>query len=183
MRRLLLPVIALAFGAGTARADDQLLYVGAGLTRTDIKDIASTASDFNTTSWKVLAGFRPISMFAVEADYIDLGSETTGFSNGASAHLEYQAFAGYAVGFVPLPVPAVDVFGKIGLARWSSSGSNVSLPGNFFSLSDNGTEFAWGIGAQAHFGSLGVRLEYESFSIPNTNGANVFSLDVMYSFL
>jgi hypothetical protein len=182
MRRLLLPVIALALGAGVARADD-LLYVGAGLTRNDVKDIASTASDFNTTSWKVLAGFRPISWFAAEADYIDLGSETAGFSNGASAHLEYKAFAGYAVGFVPLPVPYADVFGKVGLARWSSSGSNVSLPGNFFSISDNGTEFAWGIGGQAHFGSLGVRLEYESFSIPNTNGANVFSLDVMLSFL
>jgi opacity protein-like surface antigen len=181
MRRLLLPVIALALGVGVARADDQLLYVGAGLTRNDIKDIASTASDFNTTSWKVLAGFRPISMFAVEADYLDLGSQTTGFAN-SSAHLQYKAFTGYAVGFVPLPVPNVDVFGKIGLARWSSSGSNVSLPGNFFSLSDSGTEFAWGIGAQAHVGTLGVRLEYESFNIPNTNGANVFSLDAMLSF-
>jgi outer membrane immunogenic protein len=182
MRRLLpLPVIALALAAGVARADD-LLYVGAGLTRNDVKDIASTASDFNTTSWKVLAGFRPISLFAVEADYINLGSQTTSFSD-STAHLEYKAFAGYAVGFAPLPIPYVDVFGKIGLARWSSSGSNVSLPGNFFSLSDNGTEFAWGIGAQVHFGSLGARLEYESFNIPNTNGANVFSLDVMYSFL
>ena len=182
MRRLLpLPVIALALAAGVARADD-LLYVGAGLTRNDVKDIASTASDFNTTSWKVLAGFRPISLFAVEADYINLGSQTTSFSD-STAHLEYKAFAGYAVGFAPLPIPYVDVFGKIGLARWSSSGSNVSLPGNFFSLSDNGTEFAWGIGGQVHFGSLGARLEYESFNIPNTNGANVFSLDVMYSFL
>ena len=183
MRRLLLmPVIALTLGVGVARADD-LLYVGAGLTRNDIKDIASTASDFNTTSWKLLAGFRPVSMFAVEADYIDLGSQTSSFSNDTSAHLQYRAFAGYAVGFVPLPVPYADVFGKVGLARWSSSGSNVSLPGNFFSISDNGTEFAWGIGAQVHFGTLGVRLEYESFNIPNTNGANVFSLDVMLSFL
>ena len=179
MRKLLLPLLLLAFGAGAARADD-LLYLGAGITRNSVKDIAQTASDFNTTSWKVLAGFRPISWFAAEADYIDLGSETTSFTN-ANAHLQYKAFTGYAVGFVPLPVPFVDVFGKVGLARWSSSGSNVALPGNFFSLSDSGTEFAWGIGAQAHMGSLGVRLEYESFSIPNTNGANVFSLDAMLS--
>jgi len=180
MRKLLLPVLVLALGAGAARADQELLYLGAGITRNSVKDIASTASDFNTTSWKLLAGFRPISMFAVEADYIDLGSQTTSFSN-ASAHLQYKAFTGYAVGFLPLPVPYVDVFAKIGLARWSSSGSNVALPGNFFSLSDSGTEFAWGIGAQAHMGKLGVRLEYESFSLPNTNGANVFSLDAMLS--
>ncbi|HEV8018208.1 MAG TPA: outer membrane beta-barrel protein [Steroidobacteraceae bacterium] len=180
MRKLLLTALVLAFGAGAARADEGLLYLGAGITRNSVKDIASTASDLNSTSWKVLAGFRPISWFAVEADYIDLGSETTNFTS-ATAHLQYKAFTGYAVGYVPLPVPFVDVFGKVGLARWSSSGSSVTLPSNFFSLSDNGTEFAWGIGAQAHMGNLGVRLEYESFNIPNTNGANVFSLDVMLS--
>ena len=31
------------------------------------------------------------------------------------------------------------------------------MPSGFFSLSQNGTEFAWGIGAQAHFGMFGGR--------------------------
>jgi hypothetical protein len=28
-----------------------------------------------------------------------------------------------------------------------------------------------------HFGNLGARLEYENFRIPNTNGANIVSLE------
>ena len=52
------------------------------------------------------------------------------------------------------------------------------MGGSFFSLSDNGTQFAWGAGGQVHFGNLGARLEYENFSIRNTSGANLVSLGV-----
>jgi outer membrane protein with beta-barrel domain len=180
MRRLLPVILALA-AASSARADDDFVFLGAGIARNSIKDITATNSDLNSTSWKAFAGLRPINLFAVEADYIDLGSQTSSFL-GNTVHLQYEAFAGYAVGFVPLPVPYLDVFGKIGLARWSSSGSNASVPNGFFSLSENGTEFAWGIGTQVHFGSVGARLEYESFNIPNTEGANVVSLEVMFLF-
>jgi len=41
---------------------------------------------------------------------------------------------------------------------------------------------AWGIGAQAHLGSIGGRLEYESFHIANTSGAGVVSLSAMLRF-
>jgi hypothetical protein len=50
------------------------------------------------------------------------------------------------------------------------------------SLSTNGSEFAWGIGAQAHISMVGARLEYENFNIPNTSGARVASLSVFLSF-
>jgi Outer membrane protein beta-barrel domain len=177
MRRMLLAAV-LALGAAVAQADDNgLLYVGAGISRDNLKDITATNSDLNSTSWKVLAGFRPISLFAVEADYIDLGSQTSQFV-GVNTHLDYKAFAGYAVGFAPIPVPYLDVFGKVGVARWTSSGGSALPSGPFFSLSDNGTQFAWGVGAQLHVGNIGGRLEYENFNIRNTDGANVISLSV-----
>ena len=176
MRRVLL-VAVLALGAGVAQADNGLLYVGAGISRDSLKDITATDSSLDSTSWKVLAGFRPISLFAVEADYIDLGSQTSSFI-GVNTHLEYKAFAGYAVGFAPIPVPYLDVFGKVGVARWTSSGGSLFPSGSFFSLSDNGTQFAWGVGAQVHVGNIGGRLEYENFNIRNTDGANVISLSV-----
>jgi hypothetical protein len=179
MRKFLL-LLALALGAGAAQADNGTLYVGAGIVRDNLQDIAATNSSLNSTNWKIWAGFRPISLFAVEADYIDLGSQTiNSFTN--STHVDYRAFAGYAVGFVPIPVPYLDIFGKVGLARWESSGSSSVLAppgGPFFSLSDNGTQFAWGVGGQVHVGNFGGRLEYENFNIRNTNGANVFSLSV-----
>jgi hypothetical protein len=192
MRRLRI-VTVLAFASGLARADG-LLYVGAGITRDSLRTANHEIfnHDFDTTSWKVMAGFRPISLFAVEADYIDLGSQTNnGFFSFStdSTHLRYKAFAGYAVGFVPIPVPYLDVFGKVGLARWEVSGGDTStdydistgtlLSRSFLSLSDKGTQFAWGVGAQVHAGNIGGRLEYEHFNISNTvNGASVVSLSV-----
>jgi len=147
----------------------------------------------SSTNWKVWAGVRPISLFAVEADYIDLGSQSASSltidQGGTSTHLSYKAFAGYAVGYVPIPVPYLDVFGKVGLARWTSSGgTNVVGPppgggSQFFSLSDNGTQFAWGIGGQLRFGNVGARLEYENFSIRNTGGVNLVSLSVFLNLL
>jgi len=179
--RKLLAVLALTLGAGAAHADNGLLYLGAGISRDNIKDITATASDLNSTNWKAWAGVRPISLFAVEADYLDLGGETINgpaVGPGATTTLKYKAFGAYAVGFVPIPVPFLDIFGKVGLARWESSGSTSPGGPGLFSLSDNGTQFAWGIGGQVHIGNLGARLEYENFSIRNTNGANIVSLSV-----
>ncbi len=185
--RKFLALLALALGAGAAQADNGLLYLGAGIANDSLKDVTATNSDLNSTNWKVWAGVRPISLFAVEADYIDLGSQTINFSGTAgspagSTHLSYKAFTGYAVGYVPIPLPYLDVFGKVGLARWTSSGSSTfGAPAGLFSLSDNGTQFAWGVGGQVHIGNFGARLEYENFSIRNTNGANLVSLSVFFN--
>jgi Outer membrane protein beta-barrel domain len=172
MRKLLLALV-LAFAAGAAYADNGLFYIGAGLTNDNLRDISATNSNLNSTDWKIWAGVRPISLFAVEADYMDLGSQDV-----ASTHLAYKAFAGYAVGYLPIPLPYLDVFGKVGLARWTQSGSSGVPGGGFLSLSDNGTEFAWGVGGQVHVGNFGGRLEFENFSIRNTGGANLVSLSV-----
>lgn len=177
MRRLLL-LMTLAFAAGAAHADNGSFYVGAGVSKDKLSDIANQGTNFadiDSTSWKVFAGFRPISVFAVEADYLDLGSQTSTFVTTTTSS-NAKAFAGYAVGFLPIPLPFLDLFGKAGLARWKLNGSAVSplLPVSF---STSGTEFAWGVGTQVHVGNFGARLEYENFRIPSTNGANVVSLE------
>src|SRR6266699_3653728 len=144
MRTLLL-LMALALAAGAARADNGLIYVGAGVSKDKLSNIAPSGglADIDKTSWKVLAGLRPVSVFAVEADYLDLGSQTSAFVGGTS-HSDAKAFAAYAVWFLPIPVPYLDLYGKAGLARWKLNGSSplVSAP-----FSTNGTEFAWGSGA------------------------------------
>jgi hypothetical protein len=186
MRTILL-VTVLALGAGAAQADDGLLYLGAGLSKDKVQGITHTGvpfADIDKTSWKVLAGFRPIKLFAVEADYLDLGNRTNTFNGGASTHSDAKAFAGYAVGFLSLPAPFLDVFGKAGVSRWKLNGNaSGAATSYFFAFSDQGTEFAWGAGAQAHIGNIGGRLEYERFRIPNTDDARVFSLSVILSLL
>jgi Outer membrane protein beta-barrel domain len=188
MRRLLL-VIALALGASAAQAENGLFYLGAGISSNKLGGFTNSGVSFpeiNGTSWKAFAGVRPISWFAVEADYLDLGSQSAQQQCTwccmavckVSTHSDAQAFAGYALGFLPIPVPFLDIYGKVGLARWELNGSEGAAGSPFSSFSDHGTEFAWGVGAQAHVGKIGGRLEYESFNIPNTNGARVFSFSV-----
>ncbi len=190
MRKLLLALaapLALA-AAAAAHADNGLLYVGAGLSRDSVDGITNNGfslSDLDNTSWKALIGVRPVSYFGIEADYLDLGGQTTVLPT-ETVHTSYRAFTGYAVGYLPIPVPFLDVFGKAGLTRWTSSGNSSFFgppPPGLFSLSDNGTEFAWGVGAQAHLGNLAARLEYEGFNLPNTNGARMLSLDLILSLM
>jgi len=181
MRSLILLTV-LAFATGAAHAENGFYYVGAGVVRNSLSDITDLGGlpDLSNTSWKAYAGVRPLNWLAGELDYIDLGSgssTTTSSSGNVTAHADGNALAAFAVGFLPIPLPVVDIYGKAGLARWKLNGNVNSLvsPGTF---STNGTEFAWGIGAQAHISMFGARLEYENFNIPNTSGAKVTSLSV-----
>src|SRR5437588_12252293 len=97
----------LALGAGTAHADNGFIYVGAGVSKDKLSNIAPSGglADIDKTSWKVLAGLRPVSGFAVEADYLDLGSQTCAIG-GCTSHSDAEAFAAYADRFRPIHVPA-----------------------------------------------------------------------------
>jgi hypothetical protein len=182
MRTVLL-VIVLTLGSAAARADD-LFYIGAGISSNKLSGITNggiSYASIDHTSWKALAGVRPVSFFAVEVDYTDLGSGSGTFFGMRNTSTDAKAFAGYAVGFLPLPVPFLDLYAKAGLSRWQLNGSSTQGTG-LFSFSDSGTEFAWGAGAQVHFGMIGARLEYENFNIPSTSGAQIVSLDVLLRF-
>jgi hypothetical protein len=181
MRTLIL-LTALALGTGTAHAENGFFYLGVGVVRNSLSDITSIGGlpELKNTSWKAYAGVRPLDWLAAEADYIDLGSSSGTNAAGSSGSTNGSAFAAYAVGFLPIPLPIVDIFGKAGFARWKYDGS-VTPPQSFSSataFSTNGTDFAWGIGVQAHFSMVGARLEYENFNVPNTSGARVASLSV-----
>jgi len=168
-------------GAGAAaHAADNGFYLGAGVTQAKVDDILNTNLEIDNTSYKIIAGFRPLDFLAVEANYIDLGDDSVGVLGG-NANVEAKAFA--AFGMLFLPIPIVDIYAKAGLARWeldgNVSGGNISL----FQRDDQGTEFAYGAGAQLQFGSLGARLEYESFDIDNTDGADLVTIGLTYTFL
>jgi opacity protein-like surface antigen len=182
MRKLLLAT-TLALFAGAAQADDLLgLYAGAGITRAKVEDVFHTDFNISNTSWKVYAGFRPAGFpLGIDVDYMDLGSGAAGTFEGV-AHADAKAFAAYAVGYLPIPAPNIDVYGKAGLARWQFNG-NVTQPG-LFSISDNGTDFAWGVGLQVHFlERFAARVEYEHFNIRDADDVQLYSLGVSYVIL
>jgi len=182
MRKLFL-ASALALFASAAQADDLLgLYAGAGIVRAKMEDVFHTNFAFSNTSWKLYGGFRPLGFpLGVDVDYVDLGSRTAGTFKGL-AHANSKAFAAYAVGYLPIPVPDIDVYGKAGLARWQFDG-NYSSP-SLFSVSENGTDFAWGVGGQVHFlGRFAARLEYEHYNVHEADDVQLYSLGVSYTFL
>jgi opacity protein-like surface antigen len=183
MRRLLL-ASTLALSAGAAHADDLLgLYAGAGISRANMEDVFHTNFNFSNTSWKLYAGMKPIGFpIGVDVDYIDLGSQDAGTFQGP-AHASSKAFAAYAVGYLPIPVPNIDVYGKGGLARWQFDGHDFPSQ-NLFSVSENGTTFAWGVGGQVHFlDRFAVRLEYEHYNVREADNVQIYSLGVSYTIL
>jgi len=182
MRKLVF-ASTLVLAAGAAHADGLLgLYAGAGITRAKMEDIFHTNFNLSNTSWKVYAGLKPIGFpLGLDVDYMDLGSAAAGTFKGV-AHANAKAFAAYVVGYAPIPVPNIDLYAKGGLARWQFDG-NYTSPG-LFAVSDNGTDFAWGVGGQVHFlESFAVRLEYEHFNVREANDVQVYTLGVSYRFL
>lgn len=180
--RMLLPALTLALMGSVAQAADNGFYLGAGVSDAKVDDVFGSGTDFDldNTAWKIIAGFRPIDHFAVEANYMDLGNKERSFGLG-NASADAKAFGAYAVGFLPIPVPFLDIYGKAGLARWDLDG-RTNIPG-LTRFSDHGTEFAWGGGAQVRFGSLAARLEYDHFDIDNTDGLKMYTLGATWTFL
>jgi len=183
--RMLLPALALALFGTAAQAADNGVYIGAGVSQVKLDDVGK---DFNSgnlndfklddTSWKLIAGFRPIDNFAVELNYMDLGSEDRTIG-GVAFSADGKAYAGYAVGFIP--IGPIDLFAKGGLVRWESKASASGPLG--FRLDDDGTEFGYGLGVQARLGSLAGRLEYEKFDVDHTDGVELLTLGVTWTFL
>jgi hypothetical protein len=175
----------LALVGTAAQAADNGVYLGAGVSQVKLDDVGD---DFNTgnlndfklddTSWKLIGGFRPINNFAVELNYMDLGDESRSVG-GVNFRANAKAYAAYAVGF--LPVGPVDLFAKGGLVRYESEASASGPLG--FQFDDDGTEFGYGVGAQVRLGSLAARLEYEQFDVDHTDGVELLSLGLTWTFL
>jgi hypothetical protein len=176
-------IMSIAAAASAAHAAPSGLYLGIGVTKANVDNLFATNSGFNldNTAWKAFVGFKPpVFPIGLEANYIDMGSETVG-----PVHADSKAFTGFAVGYLPLDTPVVDVYGKLGLARWQVNGSVPSqLPGvPLLALDSRGTKVAWGVGTQLHIANVAARLEFENFSISNSDGARLYSLGVSFYFL
>jgi hypothetical protein len=173
------------FGNSAATAADTGIYIGAGYVRAQVNNVFGTTNyDFkiDDNAWKAILGIRPLPFLAAEANYVDLGHQSRTLLGGSSpsAHAEARAFDLFAVGL--LPVGILDLYGKAGFARWELSGNFTGNGNSLFALDRHGTNFAWGAGAQVHFGPIGVRLEYEHFQMPDTDGARLYTAAATFTF-
>jgi hypothetical protein len=158
-------------------------YLGAGAGYSTIRsDDASYGLpgyyNDHQTAWKVIAGIRPISLIGAEYEYIDFGQPGNhGYNsinfNGFDSHPRASAL--FAVGYLPIPVPFFDIFGKLGVARLqtdvTSVTPDVTCPVNVMTCppiysrheqTDN--KLAYGLGVQSKVWGVSFRAEYERIS-------------------
>jgi opacity protein-like surface antigen len=176
--RLLLLGCALATSA-PAFADDLLgIYAGAGLGRTALQQDYYQI-DSHATGWKLLAGWRPISLLGVEAEYVDLGSKGVNtFADTVHVSTDSKATAAYVLGYLPVPLPWIDVYAKVGAARVKSNTNAYAIcqppqecvaPGLPASDDSSRTSVAWGAGVQFKLNRWAARVDYERFDGPQGN--------------
>lgn len=178
----LLTTAALGLVAGPALAADNGVYLGASVGQSGVtfeETVAGEDFEFDTdsTGYKAILGWRFLDWLAVEANYVDLGS---GDDNVAGTRIEtdVNGVSLAAVGFLPLG--PVDLFARVGVIDWKA---DVTASDLGFDVSDDGTDLAYGVGAQFRVWSLGLRAEYERFDISEADTVDMVSLGVTWTFL
>ena len=189
-------LVATALLAPLAAADPLGFYLGAGIGQGTLKadqvpNLGTLGFTRHHSAWQAMLGLRPIAPLGAELVYIDFGhaSAAVNSSTGTgTATVSAKATALFAVGYLPLPIPLLDVYGKVGFSQLKTA-ANSSVPclnclvAGFqnFSTSHNDSSFAWGAGVQVKIpaASWSVRAEYEHFNA--SNGApNLFSASLIW---
>ncbi|MDY0065374.1 MAG: outer membrane beta-barrel protein [Steroidobacteraceae bacterium] len=175
MRKAILATVAL-LATGPALAADNGVYLGGsiGKANLEIDDVVDlTGDDFkgDDTAYKFIVGIRPLDWLAVEASYVNFG-EPSDTVAGNRLRADGDGVSAFAVGF--LPFGPVDLFAKAGLISWDSKIAGFDA---------DGTDFAFGLGAQLRFLSLSVRAEYEAFDVDDVDHLNMISIGLTYTFL
>jgi hypothetical protein len=177
--------------------------IGSATANTTVQTVSMQAKvDSSTTGWSVFAGFRPQKFFGAELSYIDFGSAKVNNVQDGAGDIIYQAraknsaIAGYIIGYLPLLPSKWDVFAKAGYSRLSTktdsngnypnistcNGSSCQIVGMASTSESKRTgDFAYGIGTQYRFGSLGLRVEYQKITASQAK-PDMFSVGVAWNF-
>jgi hypothetical protein len=143
-------------------------------------------------AYKALVGLRPIALLGAELSYFDLGNSSGNlFSHAANGSMKGES----VFGVLYLPIPAVDVFAKAGLARIQSTFSGFAPNGSLSDACMSGipcqtspfrgartsTTFAAGAGIQYKIAGWAIRAEYERFNVAGES-PRLLSLGLIWSF-
>jgi Outer membrane protein beta-barrel domain len=174
-------------GASTAVAENPLgAYVGVGVGASNVGN--NDYYDYgyyggyhdNDVAWKAIAGVRPIPFAGAEVEWIDFGSGNGNngyygnnyYYSNSSSHPKAAVL--YGMGYLPLPLPFLDVYGKLGVARLQTDITTYAYPSGYcpppysacsapysYRTDQWDTKFAWGAGVQGRWQDFAFRAEYE----------------------
>jgi hypothetical protein len=200
MKKASVIIVLIALGtwgaATTAFAEDPLgFYIGAAAGESDVRLDRSLTSTLNDVSehhggWKAIVGIRPLSIVGAELEYLDFGNPS--YTSGAFTSGVVVAKAGALFGMVyaPIPIPFLDVYGKLGLTRLQNTVngriSGLPCPSSFvncgvIAVSRTNTDLGYGAGMQFKFGAAAVRAEYERIN-SSIGDPNMASLGLTWTF-
>ncbi len=137
-------------------------YFGVGTGISVIHDVGFLDVD---AGYKVFGGARVGEKLAIEAGYIDFGAPDQ-YIFTFKGEYDVWALGVWAKPIVPVS-PKFELFAKVGFAYWEldSTRSFLGLPP--VSVSDDGNDFAWGLGAAWDLSDrFSLQLEYEEVNVP-----------------
>ncbi len=163
---------------------DSGFYIGAsagGATlEADIGDIGipglPSDIDEDDTAIKVFGGYQfdlPVIDLGIELGYVDFGEPDIDVLGEV---LLVDTSGINAWGVASIDVGPIDVFGKLGMIAWDVDASLLDE-----SVSDDGTDIGYGLGAAFNLASLQIRAEYEIYDLDGTD-LSMLSLGVAFRF-
>jgi OOP family OmpA-OmpF porin len=161
--------LSLASAAGLSQ--DTGWYAGFNLGQSTVKDFdctGTTSCDDKDTAWSIFGGYQFNKNFGVELGYVDLGKATQSgvvpLFGSFSASFEVTGFEFSGVGTLPIS-ERFSMYGKLGLFMWDLDVKGSSTLTGPVSLSEDGTDFTFGIGARYHFTkNLAVQLQWQRYN-------------------
>ena len=187
-RTLVLGALAVALAVAGPVSAKNGFYLGASLGQASLKiddlELELEAFDYkdDTTSYKIIAGYRFMGFLAVEGSFVDFGNfkdGTQGEGEPVSLETKLKGFDAFAMGMLPLGI--ADLFVKVGVVSWDADITRAIGEITSFG-SDNGTDMVYGLGAQVRFKGLAVRGEVEYFDIAEADSVYLISLGATFTF-
>ncbi|MEJ2115950.1 MAG: outer membrane beta-barrel protein [Gammaproteobacteria bacterium] len=153
--------LSITFSASVLAAPP--FYVGGGIGQSYVEEnnvFAGDDFDDEDFGFKVFGGYNFHKNFAAEIDYLNFGEPSDDIFGVDIKIEDFYAIALYGVGKLPLS-EHFELFAKLGAAYWEGD-AKARFMGISASSREDGTEFAYGLGASYAFtDQYAVRVEYE----------------------
>lgn len=177
MKRIMaLAVASLALGTGAVQAEEHTGWtVGISGVFGKYKRNDGIIDD-NAVGIRAFAEYRINSLLAAEASYLNSGRYSDRTPNG-TARQTFDGFIASLVGYAPLGLDGIDLFGKAG---YFTLNQDLSLGGEFASRRTTGLALGAG-GRVALTDNIGVRLEFDWFGVKSADLWNT-AIGVDYRF-
>ena len=179
MKRFLL-VAAVAFLLAVPAAQAGIVYVGASAGSSSL-DVGDPSFSFNEsdTAYKGFVGVNILKFFGAQLSYVDFGTPEGSDPLLGTIAIESKGWEVALLGRIPLW--KFELFAKAGLISWDSEAS-FSAPMTP-SLSDDGSDFTYGVGAKFKFTDhFAIRAEWETYEVEDIDSLDLTSLGLEFTF-